>query len=355
MMTIPGFLANFEVIFNDRMSRKLKIIVPVIFWLILLTEHMIRSIPMLEGEQIKRYLITMSITTPLDLVSFLLFYALITPKLIKREKVYLYIGIIIIFWIAYGFVWAWVYHLRGFVTDRESFVLFYKMSFGHTLIHSVYGVIICFAIDWFEKFRKQKELKNYNKEMELALLRSQINPHFLFNTLNNINSFVYQDPDKTSYSIIKLSDIMRYMLYETNTDKVFLDKEVTYIHNYLDLQKLRSENKAYIDFQVKGDISRKKIAPMLFIPFVENAVKHGKKNIKNGISITLEVSEDTIIFTCVNRMKETNSVLTVNENGVGLANIKRRLELLYPDKHHLEITKDSDIFSVKLEINTLEK
>jgi len=338
------------------MEKRLKILVPIVFWLILLSISLIRTLPFITNdEQLFRFLKVTLITSLLDLLTFLLFYLWLIPGIIKNKNLYFYVSFIIIFVGAYSFVWGGVYWATGMVDSRESFFLIYKSSLGHTLLYAVLGAVVYLSLDWFFKFKKQKELENYNREMELAILRSQINPHFLFNTLNNINSFVYDEPDKTSYSIIKLSEIMRYMLYETKTDSVFLDKEIQYITNYLELQKLRLQKKEYINFMITGDSAGKKIAPMLFIPFIENAFKHGKKNIEKGIVISLSITDEQIDFFCENYIRKLNKTELLNEGGVGLENIKRRLELLYPDNHELKIEKDKHKFKVHLTVKIVKK
>ena len=333
------------------MAKRLKILTPIVFWTIILLVSFIRRMPFVTNhEEIVWYLKIVLITTPLDLITFLLFYIWLTPKIIQKKHLSIYIIFIILYVAAYSFVWSGAYWIAGMVDCITDFFRIYKSSIGHTIFYGVLGVVVYLALDWFFKFKRQKELETQNKEIELELLRSQINPHFLFNTLNNINSFVYDEPDKTSFAIIKLSEIMRYMLYETKTETVFLDKEIQYITNYLELQKLRLQKKEYINFKIFGDPSGKKIAPMLFIPFVENAFKHGKKNIENGTIVELKINDDKIEFRCENYLRKLNKTEVNMSSGVGLKNIKRRLELLYPKNHKLVIEKNEEKFKVNLSI-----
>ncbi len=196
----------------------------------------------------------------------------------------------------------------------------------------------------------KSQLEQQNLESELALLRTQVNPHFLFNTLNNINTLVKKDPDKANKSIIKLSGIMRYMLYEATQDTVLLTNEIDYLENYIDLQRLRLENERYISFAIEGNPEGITIAPMLFIPFVENMFKHGNKSLQApAFLIQLKITGNTVIFKAENPVKSSPQQ-AVSDHGIGIQNVRRRLELLYPDRHLLEIRNDR-IFKVYLRIN----
>ncbi len=247
-----------------------------------------------------------------------------------------------------------------------SFPIFYPDSISSTKsfwhinpfysFFNIYTVVSLFAVIklmkyWYKNQQLKKELETKNRTSELALLRSQLNPHFLFNTLNNIDALISSDQEKASDSVIKLSEIMRFTLYEANNDRVSLEKEVNYLENYISLQQLRLKNPYFVKFENKLDCKGKNIAPMLFIPFVENAFKHGLKNIvAPGIEILLSCENGILNFEVVNRyslIEEHNKDAT---SGIGLVNTKKRLELLYPDKHKLEIRKSAGIFKVNLQI-----
>jgi len=210
------------------------------------------------------------------------------------------------------------------------------------------------GIEWFEKRETQKELEKQNIKTELALLRAQINPHFLFNTLNNINSFATQNSEKTSYAIIKLSEIMRYMLYEANGEKVLLDKELQYIYNFLELHKLRYKHNSFVQFSVSGTTSNIFIPPMIFIPFIENAFKHGKKGPKDVIEINISVRNKEIDFNCQNNKRQLSESEKKLDKGIGIQNIKRRLEYLYPQGFVLDLLETDTTYSVHLKIKNYE-
>ena len=217
------------------------------------------------------------------------------------------------------------------------------------IINTIYAVLIRLAIEWYETQKLKAELINRNQASELALLRSQVNPHFLFNTLNNIYSLVYKKSEDAPEAVMKLSSIMRYMLYDATSDKVLLEKEIEYLKSFIELQKLRLRQQDFVEINIHGVVNGRTIAPMLLIPFVENAFKHSSKNAPNpGILINLIIEPQQIQFIVTNHIKKSSDVPGDPSGGIGLHNIQRRLDLLYPGKHSLVITEDQDIFSVKL-------
>jgi len=194
-------------------------------------------------------------------------------------------------------------------------------------------------------FKKMKEIETERAKTELSFLKAQINPHFLFNVLNNIDTLIHTNPNQASESIIKLSDILRYVTYESQNDFVSISHEVDYLNNFIKLSTLRfGEN--YIKFDCDIQNSERQIAPMLFIPLVENAIKHGDKKSKNGIEISLKVDEN-IEFTVKNSIAKTISQ-TDKVGGIGITNLKRRLELIYPENYDFSLIINSETFTAKL-------
>lgn len=331
--------------------KRVLIITPLIFWLLLIAIKFIRLIPMYHGDELSEILVTVLITTSLDMITFSFFYYVILPDILLKKRITSSITLSIIYWLIFGVVWSLVYYLFGRTVDFEESVVIYKASLGHTLLSTIYAIVLRLSVDWFNKYQRQKELEKESVITELALLRSQINPHFLFNTLNNINAFSTNNPEKTSYAIIKLSEIMRYMLYEASNEKVLLDKEIEYIENIIALQKLRYKESNFIKFTVIGETGNIFIPPMIFLPFIENAFKHGTNSIKNGIEVILIVHGKMIDFQCNNMIKELSETESRQEGGVGIRNIVRRLQLLFPHKHELEILNKNNQYIVNLKIN----
>ncbi len=230
-------------------------------------------------------------------------------------------------------------------------IAFSVFNFLFSLLFSIVnGALFRFFIDWFSKRKERDRLKREQLKSELALLRSQVNPHFLFNTLNNIDSLIKNDPGKASESLIRVSEMMRYMLYESSSERVPLSQEITYIRHYVELEKLRAVDADYISFEVSGDPGGIQVAPMLFIPFVENAFKHSPvADPDNRIVLRLNIPEHRIEFSCRNTIgihQEKDKT-----PGIGLSTVTRRLNLLYPATHELIITKDTQTYTVQLTLD----
>jgi two-component system LytT family sensor kinase len=221
------------------------------------------------------------------------------------------------------------------------------------LYWSFLGGLVRYFIDWFNKNKLQQQLEKQNFQSELALLRNQINPHFLFNTLHNIDALIQKDIKKASDTLIKLSEIMRYMIYDTNTDFVELSKEIEYLRNFISIQMLCHSNQELVLFNTKGYPDDVRIAPMLFIPFIENAFKHAtSKDIKHNIRINFEITGKTVKFEMINICDKNEVFVKDKSSGIGLSMVKRRLELLYPGKHELKIENENNKFFVHLIIDS---
>ena len=219
------------------------------------------------------------------------------------------------------------------------------------IIFLIYSLLIRLAINWYENQKLQADFINQKQISELALLRSQVNPHFFFNTLNNIYSLVYQKSDDAPEAVMKLSSIMRYMLYDATTDKVLLEKEIEYLKSFIELEKLRLRNKDFVSLAINGASEGMTIAPMILIPFVENAFKHASRSVPApGIIVTIDIVPGEIVFSVKNHIRKNQHAPQDKQGGIGLINIRRRLELLYPQKYSLDIKTSEDLFIVKLTI-----
>ena len=225
------------------------------------------------------------------------------------------------------------------------FVLTFLIGGGSTVAQIV--------TDWFRQLREQQELETRTMQSELRFLKSQINPHFLFNTLNNLYALTLKKSDKAPEIVIKLSEMMRYMLYECNEKRVPLYKEVNYLRNYLDLEQLRQHDNIRIDFTVEGHVSDQRIAPLLFIPFLENSFKHGlNTQLRDGfVDIDLRVTDQTVNFRIENSKGQTVARPDNRPSGgIGLVNVRRRLNLMYPERYELRVSNTPNTFAVDLTI-----
>ncbi len=229
-----------------------------------------------------------------------------------------------------------------------TFVSYFLSTLISSLVFIFLSTVLKFTTDWFLNERVQRDLENQRLTAELSFLKSQINPHFLFNSLNTIYSLAYQQSETTPEAVLKLSEIMRYMLYECNDNKVDLDKELKYLQNYIDLQKIRFANKAFIDYSVIGEVDHQRIVPLILISFVENAFKHGVANDpEHPIVLALTVTDTKLNFYVHNKKHQHNRDAA---GGIGLNNVQRRLNLLYPGKYNLTIHNGEDTYSCELSL-----
>jgi sensor histidine kinase YesM len=339
------------------MKRGLVIIIHFLFWFLTLLVGLLPLFTVTDPMIVRRSLIQEVFIDVFCVGAFYISYFFVTNLLLKR-KTLLFIVVFIIFVAVYSFIIISIYHPLIYklivIKNVIPYAWWYLSMFSYNFVYALWGTMFRFTIDWFKTKQKQKELEKQNISSELALLRSQINPHFLFNTLNNINSFVEREPEKASYGIVKLSEIMRYMLNQANTDKIPLDYEINYIKSYIDLQKLRVKDANYVSFAVHGATSDINIPPMLLMPFVENAFKHGKKHdVSPGIIIDLKIDNANLEFEVSNYiMPKYENAET--EGGFGLKNILRRLELIYNDSYKLDIKNDNEMFVITLKIHNLD-
>lgn len=199
--------------------------------------------------------------------------------------------------------------------------------------------------------RENAEKEKLQKEIELNYLKEQVNPHFLFNSLNSIYSLARQQSPETPDLVMQLSELMRYQIESSKNDTVLLKEELEFIENYLLLEEKRLSKRCAIEFLIDGDVPGLRIAPMLLIPFVENAVKHGAQstNEQSTIDISAAIKNTTLHFSVDNSKPSIVSVS--NRKGFGLENVKRRLNLLYPDSHVLEIEDNEEGYHINLSID----
>lgn len=198
------------------------------------------------------------------------------------------------------------------------------------------------------------QLEQQKTATELSFLKAQINPHFFFNTLNNIYALTLIDVEKSRQALHKLSRMMRYLLYETQNDSTLLSKEISFIKDYIELMKLRLNENITVLFEEPVPLNDKPVSPMLFLPYVENAFKHGISSVQNGhIFIFIRQNEQSIQLEVVNTIYEEKPVPLDEGNGIGLTNTRRRLDLVYPDKYVLKSgeTEDGNEYKVKLKID----
>lgn len=351
-----------EVIFK---RNYFKIFLHIVWWTIFILYPFFLGIPVMENILLK-----ILFNTSLLIVFFYLNSDFLIPKILTKGRIILYLSSV--FFMISVVVSADIFTSRHFnvheVTKIKSTRPNKQPSFQHyhrpqdnpirKATRPFFSALFILALstsyrllyDYFTSERRRNELENQTLVSELSFLKSQVSPHFLFNTLNNIYSLSLSNTPKASEAILKLSHLLRYMLYETNETSVNLDKEIDYINDYIELQKMRFSNEVTIEYNTSGDFQTNEIAPMLLIPFIENAFKHGiSYSKKSVIKILIELKDQELFLKVENpfdKNKEKDS-----SSGIGLVNIQRRLDLLYPLRYTLKLNGQNDIFVVELKIN----
>jgi LytS/YehU family sensor histidine kinase len=207
---------------------------------------------------------------------------------------------------------------------------------------------------YFDEKKKRKELETTNLKNELNMLRSQVNPHFIFNTLNNIDALILNNPRKASELLMKLSEEMRYMLYDANIEKIEIESELRFLNNYISLQKIRIKQKEPIIVNIDIDNQHEKIPPVLFLPLVENAFKHGRfVNDDDAIKLTMKLKDHHLDFSITNAY-EKEDLLDNSHQGLGLDLVKRRFDLIFLNSYVFEIKKEDQRFTVNFSLKLEE-
>ena len=222
-----------------------------------------------------------------------------------------------------------------------------------TVFISIFVGMLRFVEDYFRREAERRELENTQLSSELRFLKAQVNPHFLFNTLNNLYYLVVNQSGHAPDVVAKLSGMMRYMLHESNHPTVPLAREVEYLESYLDLERLRLDDAVPIAFDVTGSVEGVRIVPLVLITFVENAFKHGigGGGAESWVTIRLSVRAGHVQFRVSNARVAANQKTVREASGIGLANVRRRLELAYPERHTLTVTEGEREYTVDLQID----
>lgn len=304
------------------------------------------------------YIYTLLFHLPL-LIGVYVNLQLLVPKLLGEEKYLLYsFGVAGLILATTQLNLLFFDYLIDILFPGYYFISYYEFIdvVQFFLIYIFITSLLKLSRGWFHLAKTEKELAAANRqhlESELKVLKSQINPHFLFNSLNNLYSLSLKGDAQTPAFILKLSESLRYILYECEEDLVLLENEIIFLRNFVDLQKLRSLAGTTIDFNVTGDTREIKVAPLLFMPFVENGFKHGVKgDTKSGfIKIDLAVEKKQLLFQVENNQGSIDEGNIGKEGGIGLENVQQRLQLIYPDKHRLDIMNSEQNFKVTLKLN----
>lgn len=296
---------------------------------------------------------------------FYLNYFILVPKLLLKRKLLLYFIIIAAILVVFTYIFSNYFdhfsppkEMKEVIAKRLPRMkkpergLFFMRFFPNVvmiILHLAFSAMFKIYVEWNDSFKKQKEAETEKKISELNFLKTQLNPHFFFNSLNTIFSLAIKKSDKTSVAVLNLSDLMRYMLYETNKEMVSLNEELLYIENYIELQKLRLTENNKIKYEVIGNSTGIMIPPLLFISFIENAFKHGISTATNSeIYIKFNISKKEINFFIVNDINKQPK--NDEASGLGMENTLKRLSLYFPESHTLKTYVEDNKFYVDLNL-----
>jgi len=305
------------------------------------------------------HLLALEVTSVKIIALALLVYTtnyLLIPKLLYRKKYFAFaiIYLLLIFFIGLLKIDVNERLLSPFFSAADVFTDFRERVYDNIIplfLLTSTGAAIKLVADYVQSQRRLAAISKEKAETELKFLKSQINPHFLFNSLNSIYFLIDKQNIAARETLLQFSDLLRYQLYDCNADSISIEKELAYLADYIRLQQLRKDNNYSVDLQMAG-ISGFSIAPLLLLPFVENAFKHIShyNDRDNFVKVNMSRS-DKSFHCCVENSMEAGSRSTEPRGGIGLANVKRRLELLYPDKHQLRIDNSNGRYKVELELN----
>lgn len=340
------------------MKNKAPLAVHIFFWALILSVLLSDTFNAGQRPTLYEVAVKLGYFAVINLSIFYINYTLLIPILVKQKKryglymlsIFMLIAVMVIIKVIVAsyngdFFLSYLNLSTGQIEYLEL-TKYVVLSIFLSGFFVVVSALLKFAIDWFGNERIQRDLQSEKRDMELQFLKSQLNPHFLFNSLNNIYSLAYQKSDKTADAILKLSEIMRYMIYESNDSWVSLSKEIDYVQSYIELQKLRFKDGAAVEFSLNGEIDDQQVVPLILISFVENAFKHGVANDPTDpIRINIIANQKILNFSVSNKKNKYNKDIM---GGVGLNNVERRLQLLYPDRYKLNIVNSATHYTTEL-------
>ncbi len=296
------------------------------------------------------FLVNWGVNLVLGIGVFYVYHSFVFKRYLKQDALLKFVIISISVLAGYiGFELFFQYiahHTIGF-TERNGYAdVIIRKLFSNIFIIGI-ALFVFLVENWIRAQKYQQLIELERMESELKMLKFQVNPHFLFNTLNNIHTLVYTKSERAPEAILKLSSLMRYMLYETEGTRVSLTKELEYLQNFVELQKLRLTANQQVAFIIEGDPNGYEIAPLLLVPFIENAFKHGARASQDTlIEVVVTIANGLLTFSCTNDF--WHSAQSEVNSGIGQANVTKRLELMYSGAHQLSVDTGNDKYSVKL-------
>jgi two-component system LytT family sensor kinase len=333
------------------MNYKYKVWLHLAFWLLFST------VPRLISPPAFQIGLLFMVTLVIDVCNFYAFYVFVIPDFFIKRKIgkpiligaVLFVGFILL---RIG-ISDYFSNFNEIIYNQKSRspILFVLKEVISSMLFVVYPLLLTFTIRYFQVQKVKLELVEQKKESELSLLRSQINPHFFFNTLNNIYALIYSGSPDAHLSVLKLSELMRYTLYKKNSEKIPLMEEIDYLKNYIELEMLRFTDKDFVRADISCQSQDLEISHMLLIPFIENAFKHCDKDASSpAIIIRIHLQAHVLAFYVRNEKDISSGHQASDESGIGLANVRKRLELLYARKYQMEILDEDSTYTVNLKL-----
>ena len=327
----------------------------ILFWVVWYVFYLI-TYSDLGFEDNPQYKMNLYLLPSRMAMTYILIYWIL-PRFLFTKKYLIFTLLILLHAIIFGLIITFQLSLAGIPSEHRFQVI--RPIIMNYQIPATAAAIVLFK-RWYliqqysltlekEKF----ELEYENLEAELNFLKSQIHPHFLFNTLNNLYALTLKKSDKASEVVIQLSNMLDHMLYSSKASEVSLEKEIDQLKEYINLERINYGDRLNLEMDVSGDISENKIAPLIMLPFVENSFKHGVSTDTKSpfVKIQIEVQKNMFHFIIQNSYNPNNVKEESYSKGIGLSNVKRRLELLYTDKYQLKIKRDNSVFQVFLDID----
>ncbi|WP_163326250.1 sensor histidine kinase [Draconibacterium mangrovi] len=325
------------------------IVVLVVFWLIYAS---------IRGEYYEEFIVNI-IQLPAKMIGTYTFIYLVLPIAIKRKEYFVFGFLVLIHFVLYGIiVRASIYYINPFPNPRgfkgtEFFDLtrILTKAASDYVLPGIASAIYIFK-RWYLEEQKNKKMAEEKIAAELNFLKAQIHPHFLFNTLNNLYTLILMQSEKAQDVVLKLSELLDYMIYKSNVEFVPLVNELEIVEGYIELEKMRYSKRLKLVYNVTGDADKHEIAPLILLPFIENCFKHGasKDRINPHVNIEISIKPEFLTLKAVNSIPKIKDQEEDENQGIGLSNVKRRLDLIYPDKHELEFKSDDKLFEVLLKI-----
>lgn len=309
------------------------------------------------GHDYRLHLTETALMMPFVMLATYTTIYLILPYYLQTKRLFFTVSIVVVLLLAVTL--GERIYLRWLNDLPITFDTLFGVTFLYLMLETNFmvglGFTVKFVKKWFEQQQEKHEVEKMHLESELNVLKGQLHPHFLFNTMNNLYALSLEKSSKTSEGIAKMSDLLRSVLYECNELEIELDNEINLIRNYIDLEKMRYGDRLKVNFEVIGLTAKKRIAPMMLFTFVENSFKHGSSNDHENpfIDIKLKVNTNELIFKVQNsKPKSIGSNSDRKEGGIGLANVKKRLEIIYKGKYDLKCGNEDCRYHVVLKIKT---